>query len=341
MERETVAIYEREATEFRRRRPPSRLARAEAFAVRVPKGAVRVDLGCGPGNYCTTLGDPVVALDAAKAMLDLVPDVAPTAMRVQADLESLPFRDRSLGAAWASMSYLHLRRDRLPLALARLHWALTPGAPVHLDLMEGEGEGPYANDDFPGRFFARWTESHLGDVLTGAGFVVEETDREHGSIFLSLTRQRTLPDTVAPGLRVLVCGLNPSLHAADAGVGFARPGNRFWPAARAAGMLACDRDPLRALAHHRVGMTDLCKRATARADELSVEEYRNGVARVERLVAWLRPRVVCFVGLDGWRKAVDRTAAPGLQTEKFGGASAYLVPSTSGARPTPTRRSRR
>jgi trans-aconitate methyltransferase len=99
MERDTVAIYEREAEEFRRRRPPSRLARAEAFAARVPKGAVRADLGCGPGNYCTTLGEPVVALDAAKAMLDLVPDAARDAMRVQADLEALPFRDRSLGAA--------------------------------------------------------------------------------------------------------------------------------------------------------------------------------------------------------------------------------------------------
>ena len=34
-----------------------------------------------------------------------------------------------------------------------------------------------------------------------------------------------------------MCGLNPSLYAADAGVGFARPGNRFWPAALAAGIV--------------------------------------------------------------------------------------------------------
>jgi TDG/mug DNA glycosylase family protein len=52
-------------------------------------------------------------------------------------------------------------------------------------------------------------------------------------IRVSARRARTLPDTVGPGMRLLVCGLNPSLFAADAGVGYARPGNRFWPAARA------------------------------------------------------------------------------------------------------------
>lgn len=331
MERDTVAIYEREAEEFRRRRPPTRLARAEAFSRRVPIGAVRADLGCGPGNYCSTLGEPVVAMDAANAMLRLVPDVAPAAWRVQSDLEHLPFRDQSLGAAWASMSYLHVRRDRLPLALARLHWALQPGAPVHLDLMEGEGEGPTPNDDFPGRFFALWTESQLTDVLTGAGFVIEDLDRERGSIYLSLTRVLTLPDTVGPGMRVLVCGLNPSVYAAESGIGFARPGNRFWSAAIAAGLVSRDRDPRHAITHHQLGLTDLCKRATPRASDLMTEEYEAGLARVRRLVEWLQPRVVCFVGLDGWRKAVSSRSRVGVQDETFGGATAYLMPSTSGA----------
>ena len=37
-------------------------------------------------------------------------------------------------------------------------------------------------------------------------------------------------------MRLLVCGLNPSVYSADAGVGYARPGNRFWPALRLAGL---------------------------------------------------------------------------------------------------------
>ncbi len=131
-------------------------------------------------------------------------------------------------------------------------------------------------------------------------------------------------------MRLLVCGLNPSLYAADAGVGFARPGNRFWPAAVAAGLVTRERDPLHALTQHGIGMTDLVKRATPRADTLRAAEYRSGAARVEELVRWLRPGTICFVGLAGWRVAVDRSARAGVQPEHFGGVPAYVMPSTSG-----------
>jgi TDG/mug DNA glycosylase family protein len=77
-------------------------------------------------------------------------------------------------------------------------------------------------------------------------------------------------------------------------------------------------------------MTDLVKRATARADELDTSEYADGAARVRRLVEWLQPGAVCFVGLAGWRAVVDRSAKPGLQPEELGGRPAYVMPSTSG-----------
>jgi hypothetical protein len=40
--------------------------------------------------------------------------------------------------------------------------------------------------------------------------------------------------------------------------------------------------------------------------------------------------VVVFVGLAGWRAAVDRRAVPGPQPRPFGGTHAYVMPSTSG-----------
>jgi TDG/mug DNA glycosylase family protein len=131
-------------------------------------------------------------------------------------------------------------------------------------------------------------------------------------------------------MRLLMCGLNPSLYAADAGVGFARPGNRFWPATLAAGIVSTDRSPDRALADHGVGMTDLVKRATVAAAELTADEYRAGLERVRRLVAWLRPGAVCFIGLAGWRAAVDRRAVAGVQPADLGGVPVYVMPSTSG-----------
>ena len=84
-------------------------------------------------------------------------------------------------------------------------------------------------------------------------------------------------------------------------------------------------------------MTDLVKRATPRADELTTAEYRAGLERVGRLCAWLRPGAVCFVGLAGWRAAADRKAVAGVQPETLGDTPVYVMPSTSGlnARTTP------
>ncbi|HUF84492.1 MAG TPA: methyltransferase domain-containing protein [Acidimicrobiia bacterium] len=336
MERATVEVYEERAAEWTARRSRSHVTDARRFASAVAPGAVRIDLGCGPGFHVPYLGKPLVAIDAARAMLDLAREQSPKAWFVQADLEAPPFRDGSLGGAWARASYLHVARARLPLALARLHWAMRPGAPFVLFVRHGDGEGALGEDgDFPGRFFAEWRTGALEDVLVGAGFKVDEVAEESGHkaefLVARARRARTLPDTVGPGMHLLVCGLNPSVYAADRGVGYARPNNRFWPVALATALVTRDRDPLRALAEHRIGMTDLVKRATHGADELTTGEYRGGVARVERLVAWLRPGAVCFVGLAGWRAAVNPKAKPGVQPGGFGGVPAYVMPSTSGA----------
>jgi TDG/mug DNA glycosylase family protein len=77
-------------------------------------------------------------------------------------------------------------------------------------------------------------------------------------------------------------------------------------------------------------MTDLVKRPTPRADELTAAEYRAGVERLDALCAWLRPAAVAVVGLAGWRAAVDRKAAVGWQDRRLGPSPVYVMPSTSG-----------
>lgn len=201
------------------------------------------------------------------------------------------------------------RGKALPIALAKLHRSLHVGAPLTVS--------------------APWPHGPVTptDLLIGAGFAVNgHTDRAT----FGVSRERSLPDTVGAGLRLLVSGLNPSAHAADAGLGYVTPGNRFWPAALAAGLVSVDRDPWHALRHHRLGMTDVVKRATPRADALTNQEYCDGIARLERLCAWLQPGVMVFVGLAGWRAAVDRGAVAGLQAQALGGRPVYVLPSTSG-----------
>jgi TDG/mug DNA glycosylase family protein len=204
------------------------------------------------------------------------------------------------------------RGPALPLALARLHQRHAAGDRLTLQLT------PPAGAD------------HLVETIVGAGFALDGLrSRGRGSTAV-VERLRTLPDFVGPGMRLLVVGLNPSLHAADAGVGFVTPGNRYWPAAIAAGVVTKDRDPWHSLRAHGVGMTDLVKRATPRADALTRDEYRTGVARLDRLCAWLQPGAVAVVGLAGWRAAVDRRAVTGWQARDLGGRPVYVLPSTSG-----------
>ncbi len=201
---------------------------------------------------------------------------------------------------------------KLPLALARLHWRTQPGSRLAVHARRA------------------WRPHALADVLVGAGFVPDAIEWHGGALVAEVTRARSLPDTVGPGMRLLVCGLNPSEYAADRGLGYARPGNRFWPAALRAGLVTRSHDAMHALTVDGVGMTDLVKRATPRADLLSEDEYRAGAARVRGLVEWLRPAAVCFVGLQGWRAAVDGRAVAGVQALPFAGRPAYLMPSTSG-----------
>lgn len=331
MDRATVEVYELRAQEWLDRRPQSEQERdrARSFAARVEPGAIRIDLGCGPGRHTEHLGEPLVSLDAAHAMLALNRTRHPGLRPVQADLSRLPIRPKTLGGAWAICSYQHLPAEVLPMALAELHWALAVGSPVTVIVHEGEGQGHRPDGDFPGRFFSHWSAARLMDLFTGAGFADIQIETP-GYLCVTARRAVSLPDTVGPDMRLLICGLNPSVFAAEAGVGYARPSNRFWNAALAAGLVDRQRDPAAALRSHGVGMTDLVKRSTPRSAELSREEYAAGAERVRRLVEWLEPSAICFVGLEGYRAAVDRKASVGWQPVRFGGSPAYVMPSTSG-----------
>ena len=321
----TLAVDETRGREWVEGHNARRPERAEALAADARDGPI-VDLGCGPGWHLPHLGPGAIGLDGARSMLDLVPD----GPRVQADLLALPFRRGGLGGAWAHNSYVHLDRRDVPLALADLHRSLAVGAPADFTLFHGDADNHTFPADDLQRNFSRWPVAMVHRILVGAGFAVDELRAEGDDVLVRVLRERTLADTVGPGMRLLVCGLNPSVYSADVGHGFARPGNRYWPAALAAGLVTKDHDPRHALVHDGIGMTDLVKRATPRADELTTDEYRAGVERVAALVEWLQPGAVVMVGLAGWRAAVDRKAVAGVPPEAFGGRPVYVRPSTSG-----------
>ncbi len=140
-------------------------------------------------------------------------------------------------------------------------------------------------------------------------------------------------DLLAPGLKVLFRGINPSLYSAAVGHHFARPGNRFWPALHAAGFT--DRrlfpDGEGELLRRGYGITNLVGRATAAAAELSEEEVVRGGRRLVTKVRRHRPKFLAVLGVGAYRVAWGRPKANlGPQEELVGETKVWVLPNPSG-----------
>jgi TDG/mug DNA glycosylase family protein len=147
------------------------------------------------------------------------------------------------------------------------------------------------------------------------------------------TPEKPLRDVVVPGLDVLFCGINPSLMSAARGHHFARPGNRFWPALHLAGLTPRRLTPEEdgELPRYGLGVTNVVDRPTRAAAELTTEELRAGAAALGDVVARYQPRVLAVLGITAWRVAFDRPRAGlGVQPERVGGATTWVVPNPSG-----------
>ena len=144
---------------------------------------------------------------------------------------------------------------------------------------------------------------------------------------------KTVPDLIAPNLKVLFVGINPGLYTAAIGHHFGRPGNRFWPALFAGGFTdrlfsPWERDQL---LEGGYGITNLVSRATARADELNAEELRAGVKVLAKKVRRFKPAFAAIVGITSYRIAFDRPLAKlGPQSETIAGAQLWVLPNPSG-----------
>lgn len=150
---------------------------------------------------------------------------------------------------------------------------------------------------------------------------------------LQASKNRRLPDIIAPRLEVLFCGINPGLYSAAVGHHFARPGNRFWPALHAAGFTPRIYLPSEdaQLLEMGCGLTNIVSRATAGAAELSDSELVNGRRRLEHKVLENRPAWVAILGIGAYRRAFGRPkAAIGAQSERIGETRLWVLPNPSG-----------
>lgn len=144
---------------------------------------------------------------------------------------------------------------------------------------------------------------------------------------------KTVPDVIAPNLRVLFCGINPSLYSGYTGHHFAGPGNRFWQTLYAAGFTP---RPLQAYEERELlplgyGVTNLVMRATASAADLSSAELVAGGRVLIEKVTTYRPKIVAVLGIGAYRTAFRRPGAVmGQQDEGVGEARLWVLPNPSG-----------
>ena len=182
---------------------------------------------------------------------------------------------------------------------------------------------------------------------------------------IPVTTMQDVPDHLAPGLKLVIVGINPGLRSGATGHHYAYAGNHFWPLLYASGLLP---EPLTFAEDARVleygiGLTNLCDRTSREANELSRDEMAAGAASLRAKLELYRPAVVCFNGMgiyeafvqqlrthdpsrDGvgaMSRAATRAATrgsgestkrtritPGLQPETLGDTLMYVVPSSSG-----------
>lgn len=144
---------------------------------------------------------------------------------------------------------------------------------------------------------------------------------------------KTVPDIIAPNLRLLFCGINPSLYSAVVGHHFARPGNRFWRTLHGAGFTD------RLLAPHEgetllqlgYGITNIADRATATADQLAPAELLAGHQALAAKVQRYQPQCLAILGIGAYRTAFKQPKAiVGRQTESLQDALLWVLPNPSG-----------
>lgn len=162
------------------------------------------------------------------------------------------------------------------------------------------------------------------------GFTKEELDGFKGV---------GLPDLLGPGTRLLLVGINPGLLTAAVQAHFGTRSNRFYPALYWAGIVdrlidasaGFDPDDRAHLIARGVGITNLVRGASRRADELDAAQLRAGALSLTERVAAIRPVVVAMLGITAYRIAFDRTrAVVGLQPEPIASVQLWVLPNPSG-----------
>lgn len=160
---------------------------------------------------------------------------------------------------------------------------------------------------------------------------------------MSSDELRPLPLLLRPGLRLAFIGYNPGITSAQRGHYYAYRGNVFWRHLSASGLVDREvsfEDDARLQDEAGIGFTDLCRRPSLRASELTPAELAEGAARLHAELMQYQPEVAVFSGKGiyehygrhalGLSRAELAGLAYGPQPRRIGRTVAWVIPSSSG-----------
>ena len=141
-----------------------------------------------------------------------------------------------------------------------------------------------------------------------------------------------LPDVLAPGLALVVCGSAAGTVSAQVGAYYAGPGNRFWPTLHRTGLTSIQLAPqeFRSVLSYGIGLTDIAKTAFGADSVLRPGDFDRDGLRIR--IETFQPRILAFNGKNAASRFLGGAVSYGWQSgREIGATRLFVAPSTSGA----------
>jgi len=142
-----------------------------------------------------------------------------------------------------------------------------------------------------------------------------------------------LTDLIKEDLAIIFCGINPGLKSAWDGHHFSGRSNRFWKVLHQAGFTSHEIEPMNdaTILDFGYGLTTAVERATARASELSKDEFAHSIEALKSKMDNFKPKYIAFLGKPAYGAFSGKKQITwGHQPEDFCGAEVWVLPNSSG-----------
>lgn len=185
--RDTIDWYDKNAQNYRASSEKvAPLHLIEKFLSFLPKNPTVLDAGCGSGRDSRLFierGVQVTGIDISSGLLSEAQKHSPTISFIQGDLRHMPMRDASFDGIWSHASMVHLETiDDVKNVLSEFMRVLKPNGVlnIYVKAQTGDEKTAIVKDSLSNheRFFRYYTEPELRDLVTKAGFNIDEVCME-------------------------------------------------------------------------------------------------------------------------------------------------------------------